>query len=71
MFHGPSCLFLATMNLYGTGFAIDYEAALMWMKQAENTRDSRVLEVAQKARNHSACGSSLLLCSYDVWCDRE
>jgi hypothetical protein len=48
MQHGPSCVFLATMNIYGNGFSVDYDAALVWMKRAQATKDPRVLDTADK-----------------------
>lgn len=50
MSHGPACLMLATMNWYGNGFSVDYNAALVWMKKAIATGDARVKEQAEKVR---------------------
>ena len=41
---------LATMNLYGNGFEVDYDAALLWMRKAQQTGDASVAENAARVR---------------------
>jgi hypothetical protein len=36
------------MNLYGTGFDVDYDAALLWLKKAQQSGDPRVAADAAK-----------------------
>ena len=53
MQHGPACLMLGTMNLYGNGVPVDYDAALTWMRKALATKDTRVKTSAEMVREAS------------------
>jgi TPR repeat protein len=41
---------LGTMNLYGNGVPVDYDAALTWMRKALATKDTRVKTSAEMVR---------------------